>query len=225
MILNTLNCGNDWALYKFPFISENKDQIIAELNLAHKNFKNRFTGVDSSLTSRDQITLGDLPSLFEESRDHQFLENEMKTNSNLSGYSFYNVFALTSPSPFFYNIYKTLRNIIRLHVGDERPVWFQSWLNFHNPNSVLDWHNHAWDYHGYISIDPMNTTTKFKNNLGEIVYEIDNYPGQIYFGPGGRMHKVFVNEDFGDKPRLTIGYDITFMPTPPDDQFSLLPLL
>ena len=57
-----------------------------------------------------------------------------------------------------------------------------------------------------------------------IGYEIENRPGQIYFGPGWRPHKVQVNEEF-DRPRLTLGFDISFQGDIPDSQFSLHPLL
>ena len=48
--------------------------------------------------------------------------------------------------------------------------------------------------------------------------------GQIYFGPGGRMHKVSVDSDF-TQPRITLGFDIHLNPETPDGTFALLPLL
>jgi hypothetical protein len=65
----------------------------------------------------------------------------------------------------------------------------------------LDWHGHGFDYHGYISIDPKNTYTDFKD------YRIDNKAGQIYFGPGHRSHKVVALEAYEGK-RITLGFDI-----------------
>jgi len=134
------------------------------------------------------------------------------------GYGMYNIFALTSPTPTFYALYKELRDIIRNYVGDDRPLWIQAWLNFHYPTDVLDWHGHAWPFHGYISIDPKKTKTVFEN------YEVVNEIGNIYIGPGYRMHKVEVLEPF-DSPRLTIGYDVHDTPELPYEQFSLVPLL
>ena len=224
LITQTLKSGCDWSLYYVPFIAENKDSFVYDLNVAHKNFKNVFRNVDSSLTRKQEITLGDLPSILNVDDDSKFIENEINNGEDLSGYSFYNIYNLTSPSPYFFELYNVFRNIIKLHLGN-RPIWFQSWMNFHTPDTVLDWHDHDWAYHGYISIDPHNTTTKFKDKkTNEMLYEIDNKPGQIYFGPGHRIHKVFVNENF-DKPRLTLGYDISLTPSEPDAQFSLLPLL
>ena len=176
-----------YTLYQSDYIIENQDEIIKDLNTAHANFKNAFPSQDSSLTATSQ------------------------------GYRLYNIFAITSPSPHFYQIYSELRNLIREHFPTEK-IWFQSWLNFHDENEVLGWHNHNWDYHGYISIDPQDTNTVFEG------YTIENKVGQIYLGPGGINHKVENISPFVGK-RLTIGFDLLFEPWKPYAQFSLLPLL
>jgi hypothetical protein len=100
----------------------------------------------------------------------------------------------------------------------------QCWLNYHHSNEVLDWHNHAWDYHGYICIDPKKTRTVFRE------YEIVNQIGNIYIGPGNREHKVVVDEDYSS-PRITLGFDIMvnndnefFKLINPHDMFSLIPI-
>jgi hypothetical protein len=113
----------------------------------------------------------------------------------------YNIFCLSSTSIHFYNIYKELLTVIKLYHNKPEPLWFQSWLNFHNSNEVLDWHTHYWPYHGYISIDPKNTITEFEK------YSIKNEIGNIYIGPGLRLHKVNVLENFQDK-RITLGFDV-----------------
>ena len=81
-------------------------------------------------------------------------------------------------------------------------MWMQAWLNYHNHDQVLGWHNHDWDYHGYISIDPKNTVTEFRD------YKIENKVGQIYFGLGQREHRVVCLDEFSDT-RLTIGFDVS----------------
>lgn len=149
---------------------------------------------------------------------HEYFKRQFPKQDSTWGYSYYNIFAATSPSPTFYNLYKELTSLVREYVGDDRPLWIQSWLNFHMPNEVLDWHGHAWPYHGYISIDPKNTKTVFDG------YEIKNEVGNIYIGPGYRQHKVEVIETF-DTPRITLGFDIHESPAKPYDQFSLVPLL
>lgn len=142
-------------------------------------------------------------------------------------YHKYNLFALTAPSSAFYNIYQELRNIIRGQLGDNRPLWFQAWINYHTPEQALDWHEHEFEYHGYISIDPKKTNTVFEN------YTIENKPGQIYFAPGYRKHKVEVLEPF-EGFRTTIGYDVHTTPQNkfvtnyverPFGNMSLMPLL
>ena len=151
--------------------------------------------------------------------------NVAKSNFNLKfgdtdltwQYDKYNIFSLTSGSILFFDLFKELRNIIKSEIKDEY-VWIQSWMNFHTQDQVLDWHNHSWQYHGYICIDPKNTTTEFEN------YTIYNKIGQIYFGPGNRLHKVNVIEPY-DGHRITIGYDITTDPIMDTMCFGLFPLI
>lgn len=157
--------------------------------------------------------------------DHQqaFIDQcqEIKLSFNgedtTASYYKYNLFAITSGSIYFYNLFKELRNTIRQEIPN-KPLWFQAWVNMHTQDKVLDWHDHAWDYHGYISIDPKDTTTEFKE------YTIINKAGQIYFGPGRRLHRVNVLTPYnGD--RITIGYDITTEPIMHTGCAGLFPLL
>ena len=97
-------------------------------------------------------------------------------------------------------------------------MWMQAWLNYHNHNQVLGWHNHDWDYHGYISIDPKNTITEFRD------YKIENKVGQIYFGPGQREHRVVCLDEFSDT-RLTIGFDISLDLISENGCLGMLPVL
>lgn len=132
-------------------------------------------------------------------------------------YHRYNLFSITSGSVYFHQIYKCFRNFIFDNLPDRR-IWFQSWLNYHKEDEVLDWHTHAWDYHGYISIDPKDTTTEFDE------YEIDNKVGQIYFGRGYRNHRVNVKTSYPG-PRITIGFDITEDAMMGTGCFGLFPLI
>lgn len=132
-------------------------------------------------------------------------------------YNEYNIFSLTAGSVYFYNLFKELKQIIITELPNKM-LWMQAWLNVHDSDTVLDWHNHDWDYHGYISIDPKKTTTDFKE------YSIENRVGQIYFGPGHRLHKVNVLEPFNDK-RITIGYDVTTDPMMDTGCYGLIPLV
>jgi hypothetical protein len=133
---------------------------------------------------------------------------EQKYNKKLITieYPNYNVFCLTSNSILFYNLFQELNFHIRSFIGDNRPLWLQSWLNIHKENELknqLKDHYHDADYHGYISIDPKTTTTIFKN------YKIENKIGQIYIGPGGEKfkHYVKINESFQGN-RITLGFDV-----------------
>lgn len=129
----------------------------------------------------------------------------------------YNIFSATAGSLYFYNLFKELRDIIRTELPTG-PLWMQAWLNYHTQEQVLDWHNHDWEYHGYISIDPKITFTEFEN------YSVENKVGQIYFGPGRRLHRVKTAVPFDDH-RITIGYDITADPIMGTGCQGMLPLL
>ena len=141
----------------------------------------------------------------------------------------YNFFSLTSSNLLFFNLYKELRTFIRDYVGDDRPLWFQSWINFH-PNDIVEielpFHSHLYPYHGYISIDPQNTTTIFRNGL-----KIKNKPGQIYIGPGRNWgdnpeydHRVEIDKKY-TLPRITIGFDINDKINKMHQELSFIPLI
>jgi hypothetical protein len=155
-----------------------------------------------------------------------------KTNSSDTTWNFdkYNIFTITSSSLLFYNLYKELNYHIRSFIGDDRPLWLQSWLNYHKGNEVervLDPHSHEWDYHGYISIEPQNTTTIFHKG-----YKIDNKVGQIYMGLGNGegnirpelTHYVKINKPY-EGTRITIGFDVATHPNQNLSRMVLLPLL
>ena len=115
-------------------------------------------------------------------------------------YYLYNFFSVTSPSSHFLEIYKKLTGIIRENLPDEDLIWFQAWLNYHDHDQVLDWHNHSSPWHGYVALEPQDTTTEFED------WEIKNETGNIYFGRGNVRHRVVNNSHYSGK-RLTIGYD------------------
>jgi hypothetical protein len=123
-------------------------------------------------------------------------------------YGVYNIFSLASGSTLFYQIYKELLFVIKDYLKDQSSlddysnnVWFQSWLNYHKQNEVLDWHNHFFPIHGYISIDPKDSTTEFKE------YSIKNKIGNIYIGPGYREHRVVVDTPY-DGNRITLAFNV-----------------
>lgn len=151
-------------------------------------------------------------------RVHGHFLNAFPNKDSTWAYGMYNVFAATSPSPVFYELFKELSTHIRTFAGHDNPLWMQSWINYHMPTQVLDWHGHDWTFHGYISIDPKETKTMFEG------YEIKNEIGNIYIGPGYRQHKVEVIEEF-NTPRMTLGFDVHDEPALPFEQFSLVPIL
>ena len=123
-------------------------------------------------------------------------------------YNQYNIFSYTATSSLFYELYQDLNKTIRDYVGDDRKIWIQAWLNilsYEDLGKVLGPHHHNWDIHGYISIDPKDTTTAFTK------FAIKNEIGNIYIGPGGNEYEYqVVNDSNWEGKRITIGYDCTF---------------
>ena len=156
--------------------------------------------------------------------EHQseIIEQCCKVKQNYNGdmtldYFKYNIFSLTAGYYTFYEIYKELILLVKSKLGNKR-MWMQAWLNYHNHDQVLGWHNHDWDYHGYISIDPKNTVTEFRD------YKIENKVGQIYFGLGQREHRVVCLDKFSDT-RLTIGFDVSLDLMSENGCLGMLPVL
>ena len=133
--------------------------------------------------------------------DLEYVKNKNLFDDYTWDYSKYNVFTLNPNSIFLNKVFLELKTIIRDYLQTDEPLWFQSWLNFHYENEVLQRHTHEWPYHGYISIRPNNTTTVFDN------FEIKNEVGNIYIGPGNLYHSVRVDKSFKE-PRITLGFDI-----------------
>jgi len=103
-----------------------------------------------------------------------FGDHEMTTN-----HANYNLFSLLSLDLNFYNLYAELQHRVRDVLGYDKPLWMQAWLNVHTEATVLDWHDHAWPWHGYICIDPQKTNTVFRNPKDGSEYKVENKPGQI----------------------------------------------
>jgi hypothetical protein len=148
--------------------------------------------------------------------------NLLKERYNISdttwAYSKYNIFVETSTSILFYKLYKELNYYIRDFIKDDRPLWMKSWLNYHPDNNHLQkslgnkagFHFHDSSYHGYISIDPQDTVTKFRNGL-----EVKNKIGQLYIGPGNQGNQENDSWDHyiditspSFNPRITIAFDL-----------------
>jgi hypothetical protein len=81
---------------------------------------------------------------------------------------------------------------------------------------------YAAPYHGYISIEPQDTTTEFCD------WEVKNESGNIYFGRGNVRHRV-VNNSFYTGKRITIGYDVipesSFEYLYPTKQYGNIPII
>jgi|688.fasta_scaffold584063_2 hypothetical protein len=148
---------------------------------------------------------------------HQRCLENLNVDNTTSAYNRYNSFTLFGCDKHYYNLYKDLIYVIKDFVPKTECMWFESWINWWTPKEVLGWHDHLFKYHGYISIDPKSTFTKFRK------YSIENKIGNIYIGPGFREHRVIVDTKY-DGPRLTMGFDINVEPTKTDN-LSFIPII
>lgn len=141
------------------------------------------------------------------------------TSDSTWTYEKYNIFCLASPSSFFYKIFLELRTII-MQICPADEIWMQAWMNYLSYDQLnrLDWHGHEYEYHGYICLDPKNTVTNFGD------YQIENKSGQIYIGPGHRLHKVEAVEPF-EGFRTTIGFDLVLNKKTPLVNYKEMPWL
>lgn len=181
----------DWNVEQSTLIVDNHSEFISDCELINQKFKQQFPNNSTTLDQK----------------------------GDTSGYSLYNVFTATSPNPRWHSLFQELISIIRDYVNHDNPLWMQSWINFQQHGDTLDWHSHSFPYHGYISIDPKDTTTVFEG------YKIPNEVGNIYIGPGERAHTVQVNEPY-EGERITLGFDVTDKPDDiPFKGWSFIPIL
>ena len=164
---------NNYIIKNFPYIKENHNHFIEYANLAHQ----RFNFAYGNKTSFNQ-------------------------NSSTWFYRYYNITCLTFGSSLYYKLFSDLQNLFKEITNNKKPLWYQSWLNFHKSNEVLDWHNHyECLLHGYISIDPKESETEFED------YKIKNEIGNVYIGKPEKKHKVNVLKPY-DGHRITIAFDV-----------------
>jgi len=161
---------------------------------------------------------------------HNYLLEEHNTKDSTWDFYKYNIFQITSSSILFYKLFKELNLHIRNFIGNDKPLWMQCWLNYHKSYQTqqsLKPHGHPWDYHGYISIEPQNTTTIFHKG-----YKIQNKIGQIYIGKGNGKnnknpeltHYVKINKPYNGN-RITLGFDLTLTPNANLSQMKFIPIL
>tara|TARA_R110000823_G_C15684723_1_gene474646 strand:- start:63 stop:590 length:528 start_codon:yes stop_codon:yes gene_type:complete len=171
--------------------------------------------LSANLYQSDLIIQNKEAFIYECNYGYTKISNKLKAKDTTWSYKEYNIFSVMAGSVLFYNLFLELSAIIKEYHNKQEPLWMQSWLNFHDSNELLDWHNHAWPFHGYISIDPKNTSTVFRD------FEIKNETGNIYIGEGQKEHKVISHEEFSS-PRITIGFDVTSTKNVYPDMFSLI---
>jgi hypothetical protein len=179
-----------YVIFDVPYIRNNQDNIVEHCHYSAKRIKDCIAALKQKKLS--EITGQDITWY----------------------YSIYNIFSIASGSEHFWNIYKDLVQcsnqyfeIMKLDMP--RQLWAESWLNIHDSKEVLKKHDHTFDYHGYVSIDPQYTETVFLDYKDDkkVLYRLENKPGRIYIGPGRRPHFVANTKMYLNK-RITLGFDL-----------------
>jgi len=146
-----------------------------------------------------------------------YLEDNGKSDSTTRNYMDYNIFSWSSTDQYMYDLFKEIRNEIRSYVGNDKRMWFQSWLNYSTYSDLrtdLGPHQHDWDIHGYVTIEPKHTITSFYDQTVDTPkFQIKNEVGNIYIGPAGPDYKhQVINTKPWSGSRITIAFDCTFDP-------------
>lgn len=146
-------------------------------------------------------------------RIKQFLNVQKETKDITWFYQHYNIFTATCGDPNFYKLFLSINQCIReymkIHnIKTDNMAYLQSWLNNHTYDETLKLHDHGCPIHGYVSIDPKKSKTVFTNGLEDnILYEIENFSGLLYIGPGKRYHRV-ENLEKWEGQRITVAFDV-----------------
>jgi hypothetical protein len=117
---------------------------------------------------------------------------------------------LSFPNENCQKLYDIIRKNIKQFIPNKRHM-VHCWLNvFDNNGGNIPWHSHwqtefnAW--HGYYCVNANNSTTSYKIK-DSILIDVENKDGLLVFGKSGEdQHRS--SEWFGDKPRITIAFDV-----------------
>lgn len=134
-----------------------------------------------------------------------FAYGDMLDGRSATGYhKYYNLMLLTFGSKIFHTFFTELKERILDYMGHPKErLWYMCWLNYDTgENKFFRWHQH-YDarVHGFVSIEPQKTVTEFED------FKLKNEVGQMYIGPGNKLHKVNILEPY-KKPRISIAFDV-----------------
>ena len=187
------HCTSRLFLYDSAFVRNNKEAIITDLTIAHNRY---------------------------------MAENPTTTNITWD-YNKYNIFNLCMFSKPIMHLQNILHKYIFLFL-DELEIKhdgfiIQAWLNYHTQeNQLLKNHSHFSPYHGYLSIEPLDSETIFSSWNGKDLHTIKNKVGLLYLNVSNQhtIHRVEMKntDNLNNQPRITLGFD--FVPIPFTDTIT-----
>lgn len=184
---NFFECTCNSFLYHSAFVRNNKDAIISDLKKVYD----------------------------------KYMVNNFNTTNMTFDYYKYNIFTLSIFSKSIMHLQNILHKYIFLYF-DELEIKhdgfiIQAWLNYHtNQSQLLKTHTHTFPYHGYISIEPLDSETIFSSWEGQDLHTIKNEVGLIYMNVSNQftLHRVEMQatDHLNSQPRITLAFD--FQPIP-----------
>ena len=196
-VLPSACCHHPQNIYHTPYIEEHFDEIVKESIAVSEKVCKLYDGIVADDRKGVYKFTGDINSTWL--------------------YPVYNVFAASSPSKHFYEIYRFISESVKHYITEivgyypTCQVWIQAWINVHTHENLLKRHTHKFPFHGYLSIDPKDSTTFFYyNSTGTPSpgkdFRIQNAPGKLYIGPGHQFHEVLC--DKVDDYRITLAFNL-----------------
>ena len=180
-------CTSQLFLYDSAFVRNNKEAIITDLTIAYNRY---------------------------------MAENPTTTNITWD-YKKYNIFNLCMFSRPIVHLQNILYKYIFLYFEEleikHDGFIIQAWLNYHTQKEqLLKVHTHDSPYHGYLSIQPLDSETIFSSWTGEDLHTIKNQVGLLYLNVSNQytFHRVKMEntDNLNDQPRITLAFD--FQPIP-----------
>jgi len=120
----------------------------------------------------------------------------------------YNLF--THPYGGFHSLYSAIREKFHSVCDWKTEYYIQCWMNYAEKGNYLDWHRHhdpeQKGWHGFYCVDVGDSKTTYKLPSGEEIDVISQDNLLVLSRSDGDKHRTYPWE--GDKPRITIAFDI-----------------
>ena len=180
-------CTSQLFLYDSAFVRNNKETIVTDLTIVH----------------------------------NRYMAENLETTNMTWDYKKYNIFNLCMFSKPMVHLQNIIHKYIFLYFEEleikHDGFIIQAWLNYHTQEEqLLKVHTHHAPYHGYLSIEPLDSETIFSSWIKEDLHTIKNQVGLLYLNVSNQctFHRVEMKNtnNLNNQPRITLAFD--FHPIP-----------